>query len=94
MTGLCELLHIRKKTVKHDMTIFLYTFVGISCTLANKSKLFCRSFALSLDKIRGGSAVSSPGKPIFPVLPLHSPFIIFVNNITIWTFIYYTLYIL
>ena len=50
----------------------------MSGTRANMSKLFCRSFALSLDKIRGGSAVSSPGKPIFPVLPLHSPFIIFV----------------
>lgn len=50
----------------------------MSGTRANKSKHFCRSFALSLDKIRGGSAVSSPGKPIFPVLPLHSPFIIFV----------------
>ena len=59
------------------MTIFLYTFVEISGTRANMSKLFCRSFALSLDKIRGDSAVSSPGKPIFPVLPLHSPLIIF-----------------
>ena len=37
-----------KKTVKHDMTIFLYTFVEMSGTRANKSKLFCRSFALSL----------------------------------------------
>ena len=50
----------------------------MSGTRANMSKFFCRSFALSLDKIRGGSAVSSLGKPIFPVLPLHSPCIIFV----------------
>ena len=49
----------------------------MSGTRANMSKLFCRSFALSLDKIRGGSAVSSLGKLRFPVLPLHSPCIIF-----------------
>ena len=35
------------------MTIFLYTFVEMSGTRANMSKLFCRSFALSLDKMFG-----------------------------------------
>ena len=52
----------------------------ISCTRANKSKLFCLSFALSLYKISFGSAVSSPVKLRFPALLLLSPCIIVVKD--------------
>ena len=52
----------------------------ISGTRANKSELFCRSFASSLYKLSCGSAVSSLEKLSFPVLPLHLPCIIFVKD--------------
>ena len=57
---------------------FLLFLYKINCTRANKSKLSCRSFAISLYKISYGSAVSSLVKLCFPALLLHSPCILFV----------------
>ena len=63
-----------------DIYLSLYK---TSCTRATKSKLFCRSFALSLYKTSFGSAVSRPVKLRFPALPLHSPRIVFVNDVSL-----------
>ena len=59
---------------------FLLFLYKINCTRANKSKLFCRSFAVSLYKISGISAVSSLAKLRFPDLPLRSICIILNIN--------------
>ena len=61
-----------------DVWYIYLTLYKTSCTRATKSKLFCRSFALSLYKTSFGSAVSSPVKLRFPALPLRSPRIVFV----------------
>ena len=55
-----------------DVSYIYLSLYKTSCTRTTKSKLFCRSFALSLYKTSFGSAVSSPVKLRFPVLPLRS----------------------